>query len=64
MAKKHSQLKPYQFKKGQSGNPAGGSLIPEIVREARKLSKLDFEEVLHKYIQYSDVELKKLLKND
>lgn len=43
------QLKPYHFKPGQSGNPAGGPKLSPEVRMFRQTSYQDFILALQKY---------------
>lgn len=52
------------FKKGKPGNPLSGRkpTSPEM-KEARKINKAIFEEILNKYIHVSVYELEEFLKN-
>lgn len=38
------------FKPGQSGNPNGRPVLPEEIKEARRLNKAEFERILNQYI--------------
>lgn len=38
------------FKKGQSGNPLGSLPIGNDLKEARKLTRLEFERIVNKYL--------------
>lgn len=38
------------FKPGQSGNPKGKQALPGDVKDARKLTKAEFERLVNKYI--------------
>lgn len=38
------------FRKGQSGNPKGPIPLPEDIREARKVTQIDFERIANKYL--------------
>lgn len=38
------------FKKGQSGNPKGPAPLPEDIKEARKITQIEFERLANKYL--------------
>lgn len=38
------------FQPGQSGNPGGRPAIPADIKEARKLTQIEFEKLVNKYI--------------
>lgn len=42
-----------QWKKGQSGNPSGQPKLPEDIKAARKLTTIEFERAVNKYL-YQD----------
>lgn len=46
------------FKPGQSGNPAGRAKLPEDIKEARGLNKIQFERMLNRYLAMSAPEIK------
>ena len=41
------------FKKGEVNNPKGRPRLPAHVKEARKLNKVKFEEILQKYVTHN-----------
>lgn len=41
------------FKKGQSGNPNGAPRIPEDIKIMRKLTRIEFDRIVNKFL-YSD----------
>lgn len=45
------------FKKGVSGNPGGSPKIPDDLKEARKLSRIEMERVLNRYIHMTKSEI-------
>jgi hypothetical protein len=49
---------PTQFKPGESGNVSGRPAIPEDIKEARKLNKIEMERVLNHFISMTGQELK------
>lgn len=51
------------FKKGQSGNPNGRPGLPKELREAMKMTKKEFSELMIKYLQSTHAELKNSLEN-
>lgn len=51
------------FKHGQINNPAGRPPTPEYLKTARKLTKVRFEGILHKYLDHNKDELAKVLKD-
>lgn len=48
------------FQPGQSGNPAGGPKTPEDLKEARKLTKLEFERIVNQYLFEKEIDLQEL----
>lgn len=38
------------FKPGESGNPAGREPLPEDIKQARKLNKIELERILNEYL--------------
>ncbi|QMV49849.1 MAG: terminase small subunit [Mu-like cryoconite phage AB09] len=44
------------FKAGESGNPGGAIKIPEALKEARKLNRVQLEIVLNKYMHMTSDE--------
>ena len=52
-----------KFKPGQSGNPGGRPKLPEDIKEARKLNKVEFERILNKYIHMTGPEIKAVMKD-
>lgn len=53
-----------QWKPGQSGNPEGRTKLPEDIRAAKKLNKIELERLLNLYLTLSDEEIKtRLLDN-
>ena len=40
------------FKPGETGNPNGAPKIPEEIKEARRLNKLQVEEILNKFLDW------------
>ena len=46
------------FEPGKSGNPKGRPPLPDDVKEARKLTKIEFERIANKYIHMTRAELK------
>ncbi len=50
------------FQPGNSGGP-GQPKIPEEIREARKLNRLEFERILNKYIYVQLGDLHKIIKD-
>ncbi len=59
---KHPGLKPWV--KGQSGNPKGRTPMPPHLRRAKRMNKVDFQELLQKYVTYSKAQLIELAEND
>lgn len=47
-----------QWKPGQSGNPEGRTKLPEDIRTAKKLNKIELERLLNLYLTLSDDEIK------
>lgn len=45
------------FKPGVSGNPAGAAKLPEEIKAARKLTRIEFETIVNKYLYLSEEEL-------
>jgi hypothetical protein len=53
MAKSETSWKP-----GESGNPEGRVKLPEDIRTAKKLNKIELERLLNLYLTLSDDEIK------
>lgn len=51
------------FEKGRSGNPNGRPGMPKEVREAMKMNKAEFAQLMLKYLQSSHSELKLALES-
>ena len=51
------------FKKGVSGNPDGSLPVGNDMKEARKLTRLEFERLVNKYLFKSVAEIQLMLKN-
>ena len=56
-------LKPYHFKKGQSGNPGGSRKLPPELSKAAKLSKIEALERLVSYLEMDIHSLEAVLKD-
>lgn len=63
MSSDGSQLKAYQFKKGQSGNPGGGFKESPEVKRFKHMSMSDFIDGLKHYGHMTVSELKATIKN-
>ena len=51
------------FKPGQSGNPLGPPVLPPEVKEARKLTRIEFERIASQYMQMTKEEITKKLQD-
>lgn len=57
------QLKPFHFKKGQSGNPEGGRIQNPVTRALRKLTIDTYREVIELVLTSNIKALKALIEN-
>lgn len=51
------------FLPGQSGNPNGQPKVPQEIKDARQLTKLELERLLNKYMVMTKDEVQEALKN-
>src|SRR5687768_16998427 len=51
------QLGQTRYKPGQSGNPGGRPRLPEDIKEARQLNRVEFERVANKFLYMTAVEI-------
>lgn len=49
------------FKPGESGNPNGRPVMPSELKEAKRLTFIDFQNLVYKYLEYTQEELKEVL---
>lgn len=52
------------FKKGESGNPNGRPSLPDDVKEAREINKIELERILNKYIHMTFKQIQKVCADD
>lgn len=60
----HKPKKPIPlnaWKPGQSGNPSGRPKLPEDLAASKRLSRLEFDRILHKYLFMEAFEVKQVL---
>ena len=58
---KAPHLKPYHFKKGQSGNPAGGPKLPPELKAIRALTADEITRLLSKFARMNKIELQAVI---
>jgi len=52
-----------QFKPGQSGNPGGRPKLPEDVKEARQLNRVEFERIVNRHLWMTKAQLQEAIKD-
>lgn len=50
-----------QFKKGQSGNPGGRIKLPEDVKQAKNMNRVELERTLNRLVHMTPMQLKEIL---
>ena len=54
----------YRFKKGEVHNPTGKSRMPEELKRANKLTRIQFDTLLNRFLQMKTPELNDIMSSD
>ena len=57
------KLPAHLWKKGESGNPSGRKKLPNDIREAKTMDKIQFARILHKFVHMRKDQLSDSLRN-
>lgn len=58
------QLKEFEFKKGNSGNPNGRPPLPEELKKARKINKAKASQIINDFMNMTILEIKEQISTD